>query len=348
VIQKELANTLARIASKGASDFYRGETAGHIVDGSRLTGGILSLRDLREYKPIWRAPIRITFGEFDLYTAPPPSAAGLMMGEELNILGAYDLIRTGYQMASTIHLLAEAARRAAIDRDRHLADPAALRAPFRELLSAERAKQWRASIDPLRATPTTSLVEPPTTIAEGFHTTHFTIADSAGNIAAVTMSLGGDFGSRVIVPQCGFYLNNAMHDFSTDSSSPNAIASGKRMTTSLAPTIVLRRGAPYLALGASGGAAIPNLVLQVFLGVAKFGKSLPEAVDAPRFDQQATPDDITVESVRTPEQIITRLRDMGHGVREIQAIGDMHALLIEGQRITAVSDRRGEGAAGGF
>lgn len=346
--KKDLAATLARIAAKGASDVYDGETAGRIAESVRKAGGIIGLRDLREYKPIWRAPIRITFREFDIYTVPPPSAAGLMIGEQLNILSAYDLKATGDQTASTIHLLAEAARRAAIDRDRHLADPAALRTPIRELLSAERAKQWRASIDPLRATPTLSLAEPATTIAEGTHTTHFTVADAAGNIAALTMSLGDDFGSGFLVPQCGFHLNNAMKDFTPSDTSPNAIAAGKRMVSSLAPTIVLRRGQPYLALGTSGGAAIPNIVLQVFLGVTTFGKSLVQAVDAPRFDQQATPEDIACESPKTLPLILSRLRGMGHGLRERQDIGDMHALLFETQRITAVSDARRGGSAGGF
>jgi gamma-glutamyltranspeptidase/glutathione hydrolase len=346
--QKELADTLERIASKGANDFYDGEIAGQIVDAVRQAGGILTLRDLREYKPIWRAPIRITFRNFDVYTVPPPSSAGLMIGEELNILSGYDVTKSGDQTATTIHLLAEAARRAAIDRDRYLADPAVLRTPFRELLSAGRARQWRASIDPARATPTISLAEPATTIAEGAHTTHFSIADPSGNVAAVTISLGDDFGSGFLVPHCGFFLNNAMQAFATNATSPNAIAPGKRMATSVAPTIVLRRGQPYLVLGTSGGAAIPNIVLQVFLGVTMFGKSLPKAVASPRYDQQATPEDIACEIGYAPPVTIARLRAMRHGVRERDPIGDMHALLIEAQRITAVSDPRRGGAAGGF
>ncbi len=345
--RNELAETLQRIAARGAADFYEGETATRIVESVRQGGGILSLADLREYKPIWRAPIRITFREFDLYTVPPPSSAGLMIGEELNILSGYDLGKNG-QSASTIHLLAEAARRAAIDRDRYLADPATLRTPFRELLSTDRARQWRASINPLRATPTVSLAEPATTVAEGAHTTHFTIADAAGNVAAVTITLGDDFGSGFVASHCGFFLNNAMHDFTMVETSPNAIASGKRMATSLAPTIILRRGGPYLALGTSGGPAIPNIVLQVFLGVAIHGQSLPAAVAAPRYDQQASPEDISCEIAYTPPAIAARLRAMGHGVREREAIGDMQALLIESQRITAVSDPRHGGAAGGF
>lgn len=347
-VQKQLAATLQRIADKGAHDFYAGEIAGRIVEGVRAAGGIISLRDLRDYKPAWRAPIRVTFREYDLYTLPPPSAAGLMLGEQLNILSGFDLKAAGFQTPRAIHLLAEAARRAAIDRDRYLGDPAIARTPYRDLLSQERATQWRSSIDPTKATPTLSLTEPASTIAEGTHTTHFSIVDEAGNVAAVTTSLGDDFGSGFAVPQCGFLLNNAMKDFVMKAPSPNEIASGRRPITSVAPTIILRRGQPYLALGTSGGAAIPNIVLQTFLNVALYGKTLPDAVSAARYDQQAVPDDITSEFTKTPPDTKARLRAMGHGVRERGPLGDVQALMIETQRITAVSDPRHGGAAGGF
>jgi gamma-glutamyltranspeptidase / glutathione hydrolase len=345
-VQKELAATLQRIAEKGAADFYQGELAGRIVEGVRAAGGIISLRDLREYKPVWRAPIKVTFREYDLYTLPPPSAAGLMIGEELNILSGYDL--KSADPSHRIHLLAEASRRAAIDRDRFVGDPTTLRTPYRELLSVERANLWRSSIDPSRATPTLTLTQSPAAIASSSHTTHFSIVDPAGNIAAVTTSLGDDFGSGFVVPHCGFLLNNAMHDFATKEPSPNLISSGRRMATSVAPTIVLRRGQPYLALGTSGGVAVPNIVLQTFLNIAIFGKSLPDAVSAARYDQQADPEDLSCELLKTPPEMISRLRAMGHGVRQMEAIGDVQALMIEMQRITAVSDPRHGGAAGGF
>jgi len=347
-VQKQLAATLQRLAEKGAHDFYDGEIASRIVEGVRAAGGLISLRDLRDYKPLWRAPIRVTFREYDLYTLPPPSAAGLMIGEQLNILSGFDLKGAGDQTPRGIHLLAEAARRAAIDRDRYLGDPSIARTPYRDLLSMERATQWRSSIDPARATPTLSLTEPASTVAEGAHTTHFSIVDQAGNVAAVTTSLGDDFGSGFAVPQCGFLLNNAMKDFAMKPPSPNELASGRRPVTSVAPTIILRRGQPYLALGSSGGSVIPNLVLQTFLAVALHGKTLPDAVSAARYDQQSVPDDITCEFAKTPPATIAALRAMGHGVRERAVFGDVQALMIETRRITAVSDPRHGGAAGGF
>jgi len=347
-VQKELATTLQRIAEKGAADFYNGEIAARIVEGVRAGGGIISLRDLRDYKPVWRAPIKVTFREYDVYTLPPPSAAGLMIGEELNILGSFDLKGAGYQTARSIHLIAEAARRAAIDRDHYVGDPATLRTPYRELLSAERANQWRSSIDPARATPTLTLGESTATIAATVHTTHFSIVDPAGNVAAVTTSLGDEFGSGFVVPQCGFLLNDSMHDFAATGPSPNLIAPGRRMASGDSPAIILKRGQPYLALGTSGGAATPNLVLQTFLNVAIYGKSLADAVGAARFDQQANPEDLSCELLKTPAETIAALRAMGHGVRVSEAMGDVQALMIETQRITAVSDPRHGGAAGGF
>lgn len=348
LVQKDLAGTLERLAAKGAGDFYRGEIAARMVEEVRKSGGLLSHTDLRDYKPVWRAPIRVEFRGLDLYAPPPPSAAGLMIGEELNILGGLDLAAAGFASAKVIHLVAEASRRAAIDRDRFLGDPASARTPYADLLSAQRAALWRASIDPARATPTISLAERAASVAESAHTTHVSIIDAAGNAVAFTTSLGDDFGSGYTVPGCGFFLNDAMHDFTPGAASPNAIASARRMASSASPIIVLRRGEPYLVLGTSGGAAIPNIVLQVLLGVTTFGKSLPDAVAAPRYDQQASPEDITFEQGRAPAAVLDRLRAMGHGTRASDPIGDVQALMIDGQRITAVSDPRHGGAAGGY
>jgi gamma-glutamyltranspeptidase/glutathione hydrolase len=340
--------TLQRVAQKGVNDFYDGETAKLIVDGARANGGTIGLRDLREYKAVWRAPIKITFHEYDIYALPPPSAAGLMIGEELDILAGFDLKKTRELSPTTIHLMAEASRRAAIDRERYVGDPATLRTPYREVLSIDRAKQWRASIDPRRATPTITLTSDAPATTASAHTVHFSIIDAHGNIAAVTTSLGDEKGSGFVVPKCGFFLNDAMKDFAAKASSPNELAGGKRMATSIAPTIIMRRGTPFLVLGASGGAAIPNIVLQSFLSVAIFGTSLPDAIAAARFDQQANPEDMVCEHLRMPADTIARLRAMGHGVREVESIGDIEALMIETNRITAVSDPRHGGAAGGF
>jgi gamma-glutamyltranspeptidase/glutathione hydrolase len=357
-VQNDLAATLERIATAGARDFYEGDLAKRWIQASRAAGGIIGYRDLREYRAIWRAPIRIRFAGFDLYTMAPPSGGGLVIGEVLNILSTYDLFRTGFQTPASLHLLAEAERRAYIDRNRYLGDPTTSRLPYRELLSAERARQWRSTINPGRVTPTITLAEPGINVAEGNHTTHFTIADAFGNVAAITTTLNDNFGGGFVVPGCGFFLNNEMDDFTTAPGKPNraglvqgtanAIGPGKRMASSMSPTIVLRADKPYLALGTRGGATIPTTLLQVVLNVLVYRKSLFDAVSAPRYHEQALPDEVMYERDRAPQKTIDALNAFGHPVMPRDPIGDVQAIMFDGAKIIAVADPRNGGAAGGY
>ncbi len=357
LVQAELAATLERIALKGANDFYEGETATKLVEASKFVNGKLGYRDLREYKPQWRAPVRIRWRGYDLYTMAPPSAGGIVMGEVLNMLSGFDLKTSGFNSARTLHLIAEASRRAMVDRNKYLGDPETVRIPYRELLSEERAKAWRATIDPKKASITSSLVAP-TNIQEGMHTTHFTIADAHGNVAAVTVSLNDNFGSGWVVPGLGFFMNNEMEEFTTAPGQPNhwlltqgdlnVVQPGKRMVTSMSPTIVLKDGKPLLALGSRGGPTIPSTILQVFLNVAVYRKSLFDAVDAPRIHQQSMPEEIFYEQGRLPAILLETLNGMGHGVIALDSIGDVHAILFERGKMTAVADPRHGGAAGGY
>ena len=347
LLQADLAATLTRLALKGARDFYDGDSGNRFVDAVKAAGGIVSYRDLREYKAVWRAPIRVAFRNYQLYTMAPPSAGGLVIGEALNILDGFDLEKGGFQSPKSLHLIAEAERRAFIDRTHYLGDPATVRIPYRELLSDERAKQWRASIKVDRATPTTTLAEPGTTIPESNHTTHFSVVDASGNIAAVTTSLGDDFGSGVLLPGVGFFLNAAMADFSTAAGSANLIEPQKRPATSMAPAIVFHDEKPLFAFGTPGGATIPTTLLGVFLNVAVWHKSLYDAIAAPRFHQQDAPDDLAYEQ-GTPQPLIDALSAMGHGVAARPPMGDVHAVLIEGGKLTAIADARHGGAAGGY
>ncbi len=324
----DLAKTLHLIATSGARVFYDGAISARIVDEVRKAGGSLSLHDLSEYKPLWRSPIQTTFGEYEIASVAPPAAGGMMIAEMLSIAGSSE---------PTVHLLAEAERRAAYDRDRFFADNSIL--SYRDVLSADHAKQWRASIDPARATPTIALGEHVAAMAQSIHTTHFTIVDAERNVAAVTVSLDDDNGTGFVVPGCGFPLNDA---------AKNATHAGDRIPSSMAPTIVLRGGKPVLAIGSAGGTMTPAIVLQVILNITRYNKSLNDAVEAPRFDQQATPDDITYEATRTAPEVVARLTAMGHGMRATDSIGDVNAVLIETGRLTAVSDSRHAGVAGGM
>lgn len=358
LVQSDLGLLLERLAIKGSEDFYEGEVAEKIVEAVRAAGGVMSLRDLREYKPVWRAPMRIGFRNYQIYTTAPPSSGGLVIGEVLNILNGFDLAKSGADTPATIHLLAEAERRAYIDRNKYLGDPSAERMPYRELLSDERAKMWRATINPTKSTATVSLAEPGALPTDSTHTTHFTIVDAEGNIASVTTTLSDNFGSGFVVPGLGFFLNNSMHDFTLAPGKPdanggtqpnvNTIEAGKRPASAMTPAIIMKDGAPFLALGTRGGAMIPTTVLQVFLNVAIFGRTLPAAIAAPRFHHQAWPEEIFTESARTSAATNDALIAMGHGIKQGEAIGDVHAVMIEKGRLTAVADPRGGGAAGGY
>ena len=340
----ELAATLQRLADHGPRDFYDGDVSKKLVEGVRAAGGIIGHRDLREYQPIWRAPVKLLYGPYEIYTVPPPSGGGIVIGSALNMLANDDLAALGFQTKASLHLLIEAQRRAALDRARYVGDPRGRRIPYRELLSQERATAWRRSIQPT-ATATIALVEPGNLKVEGEQTTHFVVADATGNIASLTTSLGDKFGSGFAVPSLGFFLNNSMNDFS---SGVNAADPVKRAATSMSPTIILREGRPFMAIGTRGGAAIPTTILQVFLNVVVYGKSLPEAVAAPRYHHQAVPEEMSYERELAPKSLIDALNAIGHGVVAREAIGDVHAILFEKGRLIAVADPRRGGAAGGY
>ncbi|HYK04010.1 MAG TPA: gamma-glutamyltransferase [Thermoanaerobaculia bacterium] len=341
----ELATTLQRLADAGARDFYDGALAEKLVEDVRAAGGMVGFRDLREYQAQWRAPIKMRYGVYEIYTIPPPSGGGVVIGEVLNILANDDLAASGFQSPKSLHLLVEAQRRGTIDRLRYIGDPLGARIPYRDLLSQKRAELWRKTIDPARVTPTSTLSEPRELSTEGEHTTHFTIADAQGNVAAVTTSLGDNFGSGFVVPSLGIFLNNAMGDFT---SGANALDPLKRPASPISPVIVLREGKPFLALGTRGGAAIPTTIVQVFLNVVVYGKSLTDAVAAPRYHQQATPEEVFYERGRASMPTIEALNKMGHGVSSRDSIGDVHAILFENGRLIAVADPRRGGAAGGY
>jgi gamma-glutamyltranspeptidase/glutathione hydrolase len=336
----DLAKTLQRIGEQGSHDFYDGDLANKLVEAVRAAGGTFSLRDLRDYKPVWRAPVRIVFRGADIYTVAPPAAGGLMLGSILKIITGLDMGK-----ANSIHLLAEAERRAAIDRDKFLADPSAGRVPMHDLLSDERAALWRASIDPIRVTPTAALTDPGAIATPSGHTTHISIVDAHGNVVSLTTSLGDETGNGFTVPGTGVLLNTAMNDFS---SAPNSVAGGNRPASPLSPVIVLRGGKPFLAIGTPGGSTIVTTIAQILLDILAFNRPLAEAIAAPRFSQQAIPEEVSYEQGRAPQATIDALLALGHGVRAREPFGDVQAVSIDGGKLLAISDPRHGGAAGGY
>jgi gamma-glutamyltranspeptidase/glutathione hydrolase len=340
---RDLAATLTRIAEAGARDFYDGEIGNRIASHVKDAGGILGFQDLRSYAAIWRAPMRIQFNGYDLYLPPAPSTGAIVVGESLNILSSYDLGASGFESPKTLHLLVEALRRAAIDRSHYVSDPEGARIPYRELLSGARADAWRKTIQE-RFTPANSLTEPEINPTGG-HTTHISIADAAGNVVAMTLTLGDENGSSFVVPGTGVLLNDALASFT--GKLPNTLAGGKRAATPLSPAIVLKENHPVIALGTPGGETIPSTILQVLLNVIVYKKSLGDAVAAPRVHQDQVPDDIEYERA-LPQATLEGLSAMGYPVAQRETIGDVQALMFDGGNIIAVADPRHRGAAGGF
>jgi gamma-glutamyltranspeptidase/glutathione hydrolase len=328
----DIAATLQHLATNGPRSFYQGPFASRLVEEVKKLGGAYSLHDFRSYKAAWRAPIDIRYGDYNIVTVAPPSAGGMMIAEMLNIVTPADFRSMD---AAAVHLFAESERRAAYDRDRFFSDQASV--GYRDILSAEHAKQWRASIDAARATPTTTLGPPAPPPVQSGHSTHFSIADAVGNVVTVTLSFDGENSAGLTIPGTGFPLNTAAR---------NVTKSGDRIPTSMTPAIILRNRKPWLALGSGGGGEAPSAVLQVIFGVTKQEMTLNGAIEAPRFDQQATPEDITYESGRTPRDFVARMTAMSHGVRGVEAIGNVNAVLIEQGRMTAVADSRKGGVAG--
>jgi gamma-glutamyltranspeptidase/glutathione hydrolase len=353
--QPELAATLQAIADSGPSVFYTGRIADLIVHEMERGGGIISKADLAAYKPIWRDPIAIKYRGYTVYSMPPSSSGGVTMGEALNILEGYNPLPP-FNSARYVHLLAEAMRRAFIDRNQYLGDPAFVRMPLGRLLSKSYAARLRAEIEPDRATPTPPFVAG---AREGHHTTHYSVVDALGNGVSVTTTLNSSFGSGVAVPGAGFLLNNEMDDFASAPGKPNqyglvqgeanAIQPGKRMLSAMTPSIVLDpRRRLFMVLGSPGGPTIITSVTEVILNVIDFHMSLADAVAVDRIHEQALPDVVFYERGGLPPATVRKLEAMGYTLDERRGYqGDIAAIERRGETWVGVADpRRGGGAAG--
>jgi gamma-glutamyltranspeptidase / glutathione hydrolase len=360
--QPELAATLERIAQHGPAGFYSGETAERIAAEMRRGDGLITKEDLAAYRAKFREPIHGTYRGFEIVSAPPSSSGGTALVEMLNILENFDLRSHDRWSPETSHLLVEAMRRAYRDRACYLGDPDVVEIPGK-LIQKTYAKALAASIDPSRPTPSTQLAGEIPLAAEPSHTTHFSVVDGNRMAVSMTYTLENRYGSRVVVPGAGFLLNDEMNDFAwlpgtTDSTGrigtlPNQIAPGKRMLSSMCPTIVLRGGKPVLVTGSPGGRTIINTVLQMVVNVVDFQMDARAAVDAPRLHHQWLPDLVKVERslAQAHPEMIAALRRMGHRVlEERDEQGDAHSIQIDwvtGELIGA-ADKREDGSAAGF
>lgn len=328
--QPDLARTLQRIADRGPAGFYEGETALLIEKEMQAHGGLITRDDLRAYRAKRRTPLRGTYRGYEIFSMPPPSSGGVALVEMLNILEGYDLAASGYGSARTLHLIIEAMRRAYADRAQYLGDPDFNPdMPVARLISKDYAAELRGTIHPERASKSS-----PTSFTwsrEGAETTHLSIVDRERNAVALTYTLEYGYGSRIVVPGAGFLLNNEMGDFNAGpglttaegliGTPPNLAQPGKRMLSSMTPTIVSRDGRLFMVTGSPGGRTIINTVLFTLLHVVDFGMNAQEAVDAPRLHHQWLPDRVTVERYGFSPDTLGLLRKWGHEVRETRAQG---------------------------
>lgn len=354
----ELAHTLELIAEHGPKGFYEGQTAEKIDAAMRQFGGLVRKEDLAEYRAVVRKPVRGTYRGYEIVSMCPPSSGGVTLINMLNILEGYDLRESGHNHPLTLHRMAEAMKRAYYDRAKYLGDPDFVEMPIDQLLSKQHGEKWRAGIGE-RATPSTQLGSDILSLRESDSTTHFSVIDREGNMVSNTTTLEGSYGAKVIAPGTGFLLNNEMHDFNvkpglTDETGkigtkPNLIAPGKRMLSSMTPTLVLKDSKPFLVVGSPGGRTIINTVLQVILNVVDHKMPVQAAVDAGRVHHQWLPDVLRLEK-RVDGAVVEPLRMQGHNVEHTGIQGDCHAICIDpktGYYIPGI-DRRRRGGAYGF
>jgi gamma-glutamyltranspeptidase / glutathione hydrolase len=351
LVQRDLADTLDRIAADGPDEFYRGKTADLIARYMESRGGAITRGDLAAYRAIERPAVRTTFRGFDVYGMGPPASGGIVVIEALNILERYDLKADGPRSERTLHRVAEALRRAFFVRATELGDPDVVPIPVSKLVSKPFADELAATITDA-ATPSARLAPFPIADAEGEHTTHLSTIDASGNAVALTYTLEEGYGSKATVPGAGFLLNNEMGDFNlipdrTDAAGrigtpANLIAPRKRMLSSQAPTIALKDGKVRLVTGSPGGRTIPSTTLWVVLNVLEFGLDPRAAVDAPRTHHPWFPDAYVLEGRSWGEPVLTALRARGHAVKTVAVQGDAHTIVVDlstGRR-HGVADRR--------
>ena len=354
--QPDLAATLGRMR-KGPADFYRGETARLLVKAMRANGGLLTLRDLAEYRPVMREPLRATYRGYEIVTMPPPSSGGIAL---LQMLGTVDGKLAGPGSVDTIHVTVEAMKRAFADRSEFLGDPDFVRVPVARLLSKARIEGFRRRIGS-RATPSDAIDPKHDALHEGDHTTHLTVVDREANSVSLTYTLNTGFGSKVVAPGTGFLLNNEMDDFASAPGRPNAygliqgeanaIAPGKRPLSSMTPTLLLKDGELAMALGSPGGPTIINTVFETILNVVEWRMDVQRAVTAPRYHHQWRPDRIGYEPFAFSPEVVAALRARGHLFAPVPMDqGSCHAIIVlaDGWRAAGCDPRLPDAGAAGF
>jgi gamma-glutamyltranspeptidase / glutathione hydrolase len=357
LVQRDLAAILELVAEHGPDAFYKGPIAVAVERASRENGGTLTARDFADYTVTEAAPLSCTYRAYLVVSAPPPSAGGATICEILNTLEGYDLAGFGFHSARSVRLMVEAMRRGYRDRNTSLGDPAFVVNPLERLLSKSYAASVRAEIE------RSPHLDPPPLAGEARgekpETTHYSLVDGEGNAVAVTYTINGSFGANVLAPGTGFFLNNEMDDFTVKPSTANlyglvqgdqnAIASGKRPLSSMAPTLVEKDGRVVLVLGSSGGPRIISAVLETIVNIIDYGMAPQDAVDASRLHHQGRPDEVYFEHSGLSSEVRERLSGMGYKLVEERPWGAVELVEIANGRLLGASDRRRPaGAAVGY
>lgn len=357
-IQSDLADTLKRIAKNGVKEFYHGKTARLLVEEMARHGGVITLEDMKSYHPVMREPVKGNYRGYDVYSMSPPSSGGAHVIQILNILEGYDLHKLGHNSSETIHLMAEAMKRAYADRSYYLGDSDFVKIPMAGIVSKEYAQSLRKHISLSKSVPSSLIGPGKPQSYESAETTHFSIADSFGNTVSNTYTINFSYGSGIVVEGAGFLLNNEMDDFSAKPGVPNAygliggeankIEPHKRMLSSMSPTIVKKDGKNFLVTGSPGGSRIITTTAQVIMNVIDHGLNIQSAVSVPRIHHQWLPDEVRIEEGISPDTVYLLLKK-GHKVKQKAAMGAVQSIMIQDGRFYGGADpRRSTSLAAGY
>jgi gamma-glutamyltranspeptidase / glutathione hydrolase len=359
LVQNDLATTLERIRDGGRDGFYSGRTADLVISEMARGNGIIKAEDLINYRSVQRKPLTTKYRGYGITTVPPPSGGGIILAQLLSMTEPYPVAEWGFASIKTIHLIAEAEKRAFADRSEYHGDPDAMPLNASALVDPNYLLSRMSSFDETKASASEDISAGSGIMREKEQTTHYSVVDAEGNAVAATTTLNGTFGSSIVVKGAGFLLNNQMDDFSIKPGYPNmygliggevnSVSPDKRMLSSMTPVIVDKDGKLFMVTGSPGGSTIPTTVYQVITNVIDHGMGMQEAVDAGRFHHQWLPDWINYEKSRIDSTAVASLSNMGHELRIRSSIGRVSAILIPGDgRRAAGSDRRGDNAACGY
>jgi gamma-glutamyltranspeptidase/glutathione hydrolase len=359
LVQKALAETLKRIRDYGREGFYSGNTARLIVREMKRGNGIITEQDLNDYRSVSREPLTTQYKGYKIITVPPPSGGGIILIQLLEMTEMYPIKEWGFHSSRTIHLMAEAERRAFADRSEYSGDPEFMKVSAGNLINKKYLIDRMGTWNEHKASVSNEIHPGVPEDYTSEETTHYSVVDSEGNAVSATTTLNGTFGSSIVVDSAGFLLNNQMDDFSVKPGFPNmyglvggetnSVYPGKKMLSSMTPTIVESEGKLFMVVGSPGGSTIPTTVYQIIVNVIDFGMNIQAAVDAGRFHHQWIPDWISYEKNAIDSLTSQNLRQMGHVLKERTTIGSVNAvMIIPNGKKTGGADKRGDNTSCGY